>query len=312
MKGVVYTISQQAAALPAAARQRLDALHLKRERCRANIAVVMEALDSKGRKLASLKMRRSQSHPDDRQLHAELDDEIAIEMEGCRLLDHERDIDAGLGRNIDQTLAAIEIFLGTLASGTTPFAGPLRAIERAPSKPQPGETLIAAINRVRTEIAAVKMRLAGVVNAPPTRAELEAAVDAYVADLVAKGQPSIVLGGNGKITIAMPDVMTMGAPSTAFHAPSGSASALLAARDPKGLRTLILSNAPTCEDGISAADRTKLRAQLDAQLLALEHAEEDYVRQALASGVEVHRRADVSGWALLGLTVAPLDETVAA
>jgi hypothetical protein len=55
------------------------------------------------------------------------------------------------------------------------------------------------------------------------------------------------------------------------------------------------------QDGIDAATRARRIAEIERQVLQLEHIEEAMVTEAIAKGLEVFRRPSASGWALLGI-----------
>jgi hypothetical protein len=64
--------------------------------------------------------------------------------------------------------------------------------------------------------------------------------------------------------------------------------------------------------GIPAAEREPRREKLQAALLELERVEEHFVVQALAAGLEVHRRPYASGYALLSMEVGEVESMQAA
>jgi len=53
--------------------------------------------------------------------------------------------------------------------------------------------------------------------------------------------------------------------------------------------------------GVSAAERIKVGAEIEALIMSLGHTEESLVTTALAAGLEVHRRYDADPMALLGI-----------
>jgi hypothetical protein len=58
------------------------------------------------------------------------------------------------------------------------------------------------------------------------------------------------------------------------------------------------------EGGISAPDRKARIIEIEAHIRQLEHEEEGLIEQALAAGIEVHRRYDASPYAVLGLAAS--------
>jgi hypothetical protein len=115
---------------------------------------------------------------------------------------------------------------------------------------------------------------------------------------------------NGEVKVFWPDAPSIVASGSAIGAPAGSASALLAALYPDALLEALTANLDQIRGGISAADRAAKISELSTKILELEHTEESLVAQALAAGLEVHRRPTANGLALLGLAleVVPEDE----
>jgi hypothetical protein len=113
---------------------------------------------------------------------------------------------------------------------------------------------------------------------------------------------SLVVITGPKIDVHLPDVVLYGQGGGGLAAPSGSVSRIIAAIDPEGSFRRIMAAVPETGEGISAADRARREREIAAEILRLEHVEEALVVRALAAGLEVHRRPDASGWALLGLT----------
>jgi hypothetical protein len=171
-------------------------------------------------------------------------------------------------------------------------------VEAAPAE---GESLLDAVIRVRSEVGMLKSELQWVKAAPPAREEIEAALREEVQRLIFKGTPSVSIV-DGKIVTYWPDAPTLGGePGQAIFAPSGSASALLAALFPDEMYKMLSAGLDQLEGGISADERVRRIAELERQILQAEHVEESLVEQALAAGLEVHRRPSMSGWALLGI-----------
>ena len=173
------------------------------------------------------------------------------------------------------------------------------------AEPRKGETLSAALLRVRGEIGAAKGELAMVLAAPPPMNEIRQQVRDLVGKLAHEGKPRISVEG-GKVEIMLPDVTQFAGAGQVFSAPSGSASRLWAAINPDGFYDWIMSTVGAVEGGISAEKRASREAELKARIRALEHEEESLVTAALDSGIEVHRRWDASPLAMLGVTDEPL------
>jgi hypothetical protein len=138
--------------------------------------------------------------------------------------------------------------------------------------------------------------------APPSREEIETALRAEVQRLITLGTPSVSLGEGGKITTYWPDAPVLGGvKGQPVSAPSGSASALLAAMFPDAMFRMLTQGLDALEGGISARARVGIVAELEDKIANLENEEESLVEQALAAGLEVFRRSNASGWALLGI-----------
>jgi hypothetical protein len=243
----------------------------------AEIKAEMDVIDAEVQKLSDERAKRNATHANAQQVISQLRDQfipsIGLDLPG--------------------------------SSGTA-----LRAVD-VRAKPRDGETLAAAITRTRGEISNAKGELGRVKIAPPSRAEIERALRAEVQRLITKGTPNVNVA-DGKITVFWPDTPTLGGtPGVAVAAPSGSASALIAAMFPDELLALLSQGVDQIE-GIGAAERASRVAEIGASIERLEHQEESLVVQAIAAGLDVHRRATASGWALLGIERATQEAMQAA
>jgi hypothetical protein len=180
-----------------------------------------------------------------------------------------------------------------------------RACTRAPAKPRDGEDLTAAITRIRQDISRVQAALTGTKRAPCTPAEAKAQVIAEVERLAAIGKPNLRIEEGGKVGIFFPDQQQHAAPGSALVAPSGSASAMMCWLFTDQIIQHAVANLDQIVGGISAADRKRKIADLEAELFQLETDEESLITQALDAGMEAHRRPYASGFALLGIEVMP-------
>jgi hypothetical protein len=162
-----------------------------------------------------------------------------------------------------------------------------------------GETLAAALARLRADIAKANGEVARLLQAPLTPAEIKQRVTAEVDRLAMAGRPTLMLDG-GKVDVSWPDDNRFG--NGALSAPTKSASALMCwlhhdeilSRMLEGIDDKIVGAVP-------ATERADSEAKMRERILALEHDEEAFVTRALADGLEVHRRPTASGWALLGI-----------
>jgi hypothetical protein len=315
--GQVFTVRQYLDdVLPPQARRKYEALAAAVDEHRAMMRLMDERMAPKAKQLAIWQAQiagmdaRYVTHDTSTQatianLRSEAD---ALEAD-IALLDQKRAKHANAGRAADQALTNLrDNFLPAMIMGNVgPWRGPLRMVERETARPRDGETLLTAIRRVRNGIAEIKGKLGLLAQLPPSEAEIEAHIDRYVAELKQRGQPMVQFGANGEMRITMPDVLQAAASGAALSCPSGAAGALLAARDPAGVKALLMAAVPRHHEGVSAEDRAMMRDAYEAQLIELERDDEDLTAQALDAGLDgVARRPDASGWAVLGLTVEAL------
>jgi hypothetical protein len=104
---------------------------------------------------------------------------------------------------------------------------------------------------------------------------------------------------DGKIT--WPDKMQYAAPGAGLSAPSGSVGKLLAWLFKDAFLDALTVGIDQVTGGLSASERGERVTEIEEHLLRLEYQEESLIEQALASGIEVQRRYDASGFALLGI-----------
>jgi hypothetical protein len=307
MKGVAYSQSQMVELLPAPARQRYEDILLQRERTRAEVGVVNGHLQDKVAHLQVLQVKRANTRPDYASDLADLDDAIRADMLAIQHADEERDRLNARGRSLDQTISQIrDVFLPSLHMATTPLKGPLRPLDPLPEVPKRSDDIAEALRLTRAEIGVIKQELGLLVVEAPTPEEIARYHDDLVRQLVALGTPSTMIGPNGKVDTTLADEMRHGMGGTPLSAPSRSASAVLAWFDPVTFRRRLAETTPSFGPGISAAARVSRKDELNDELLVLEHQEEALVRAAIKAGLEVDRRPEASGWAILSLTAEPL------
>jgi hypothetical protein len=170
------------------------------------------------------------------------------------------------------------------------------------AKPNAGETITEAVERTRAEIDNCKGQHAAIRAAPLPRAELLAMARTAVNDLALRGAPAVITGG-GQFRIQW-DIMSV--PN--YPAPSDVyVPRLLAALFPDRMYEL-LSQQITNMPGISNAERAEREAELEREILRLEHAEEALICAAEARGVDILRRTAASAFALLGCDPGQLHE----
>jgi len=211
-------------------------------------------------------------------------------------LSAERDRRNAMRGNVDQILSQLKTAVMAAVGQDRPLHGTPIVVN---AKPKEGESLGDAIMRLRGEIGRVRAELVRLKEAPLPPDEIKIALTAEIDRLASEGRPRINLNG-GRVKVAWPDVMEFAAPNTAFSAPNGSASRLLAWLFRDRLVEAVTAGLDGLA-GVPSAERPGLERELRRSLLELELAEESLVVQAIAAGLEVHRRFDTSPHALLGL-----------
>jgi hypothetical protein len=236
--------------------------------------------------------------------------EVEIEQQRAQYqrLDRERATRQATKANCDQVLAGLrDIFL------LTKISWPLHEV-RIDARPRDGEDLKQAILRTRNEISAAQSELRALRNATGTLEELGVQVLREIEAKAARGRPRVNVNA-GKVSIAWPDVINLAPKGTALSAPMGSCSDILCwLHEPEIARKLIIDLVAALPEGggISEAGRTARIAEIEADIARLENEEEALIEQALAAGIEVHRRVNASPWALLGIAPGAAEEVLQA
>lgn len=167
-----------------------------------------------------------------------------------------------------------------------------------------GETAIDAVMRLRSEINQTRGELAKVQAAPLPANEVRAALIDAVDRMAEQGRPRIAIEGT-RATVTWPDQQEFAAPGQALAAPSGGASKLMAWLHRDQIITQLTATLVDVVPGaIPAAERPGRIRELEENLFALEVQEEYFVGEAIAAGLECHRRVDASPWAILGWGLA--------
>jgi hypothetical protein len=159
-----------------------------------------------------------------------------------------------------------------------------------------GETLEAALERLRGDLFETRAELFRLRGAPLPAADIKARLTAEVDRMMRQPQLDI---GNGKVKVQWPDVSEF-----ALHPGNGSVSGMLIWL----FRDIILERLTGGIDdavpdgaGIPLTERGPREAALLIQILRIERQEEALVEQILAAGRAVMRRRDVDPMALLGI-----------
>ena len=238
---------------------------------------------------------------------------IEAEIEELRVqlqrLDRERAVRQATKQNLDQTISTLrEIFI---LGGRLTF--PVHEVH-IDAQPRDREDLKAAILRTRNEISVAQSELRALRNAIGTLEELGVQVLREVERKAARGRPRVNVNA-GKVSIAWPDVITLGPRDQVIGAPQAAASDMLCwlheQEIAKKLVTDLVAQLPV-GGGISEAERTARIAETEPAIARLENEEEALIEQALAAGIEVHRRVNASPWALLGIAPGAAEEVLQA
>jgi hypothetical protein len=238
---------------------------------------------------------------------------IEAEIEELRAqlqrIDRERAVRQATKQNLDQTISTLrEVFL---LGGKLTF--PVHEVH-VDARPQNGEDLKAAILRTRDEISAAQSELAAVKRALGTIEELGVELLMQLSRKAAAGRPRINVNA-GKMSIGWPDVINLAPKGTALSAPMGSCSDMLCWLHEQEIAKKLVADLIAAlpeGGGITEAERTARIAEIEAAIARLEHEEEALIEQALAAGIEVHRRVNASPWALLGIAPGSVEVLQAA
>jgi hypothetical protein len=176
-------------------------------------------------------------------------------------------------------------------------------VEIAPTvvvKPKRGETIVAAVERVRQQIADLTSQLDDLRAAPLTRTELRKRAAALVDELAERGRP-IAHVERGEFSVQWRRTLSAIPGMTPTDA-----VALLAWIDPDTLVARLMGEIPDAP-GVSAAERERREPELEAQILALERVEEALIEKT----TEVARRPNANPAAILGVMVPVTDAQAA-
>jgi hypothetical protein len=180
--------------------------------------------------------------------------------------------------------------------------GPLVVTTRC-AQPRQNETLKDAILRTRRQIADLKAELNRLRIAPPTPAEVKAAIVAEVDAAAARGTPRITVE-HGKVSVHFADQVEFTNPGTAMSAPSGSGSAFQCwLHHDEVIAALTEGIDDKGKGGINKQQREARSREVEQQIFDAETEEESLIIEAVKEGMEVHRRHDANPLCWLGLEV---------
>jgi hypothetical protein len=192
----------------------------------------------------------------------------------------------------------LRAWLTGLPRGTT-----LETVETPANPVRRGETLEAAIERIRDQITTVGNQLDMTRHAPLPRADQKDLIRDWVRLTAARCRPMISFQNDQcRVDLLRPDADA----HTAFL----DGLSVLARAVPDALAAMLIKDLddagmPGANDGaLSAPDRIAKVAQLERELLTLERDEEHLIERAHASGVLVQRRETASAAAVLNVRIA--------
>jgi hypothetical protein len=159
------------------------------------------------------------------------------------------------------------------------------------------QTVIEAINRIRSEITAANQELRALTAAPLPTGEMRERARSWVNELAAIGRPTLRTAAGGFALDWHPGV---------YGGPMAPASiAILAALNPDGLYSLIEAGINKVSgSGLASGERPRRQQQIEDRILQLERSEETLIEQALENGHDVARRPQCSPLAILSIKTA--------
>jgi hypothetical protein len=215
-------------------------------------------------------------------------------------LEAQRNVRNGMRANAEQVLSQLQVFIPRLIE--IGAGGPLRVVT-ATAQPRQNETLKDAILRTRRAIADLKAELNRLRIAPPTPAEIRAAIVAEVDAAAARGAPRVSVE-HGVVRVHFADVVEFANPGAPMSAPSGSGSAFQCwLHHDEVVAALTAGIDDKAKGGISKQQRQATSREVEQQIFQLETDEESLIVEAVKEGMEVHRRHDANPLVWLGLEV---------
>jgi hypothetical protein len=214
-------------------------------------------------------------------------------------LEAQRNVRNGMRGNSEQIVSQLQVFIPRLIE--VGAGGPLRVVT-ASAQPRQHETLKDAILRTRREIANLKSERNALRVAPPTAAEIRAAIIAEVDAAAARGAPRVTVE-NGKVSVRFADQVEFANPGAPLSAPSGSASAQLCWLHRDQIIARLSAGLDDAAEGVSQQQRDGRSREIEQQIFDLETEEECLIVEAVKEGLEVHRRHDANPLCWLGLEV---------
>lgn len=302
----VYSLGQALSRLPARARNKYRALQALVDDARALQGASQERGKGLDETIYHLEMRLDRLDPrGEKDEIKAVKEELEAAKQALNTLTEQRDKRNAARANAEQVLAQLQPFVMALTDVDRRHqVGRLRPVTEANYKLKKGETIIDAVERLRSEIGRIQSEIGRLRQAPLPPNEIKNKIRYEVDKLAQAGAPTLRVDG-GKVNLTFPDMVLFS--EGAKMAPEKSATQLMAWMFRDELLDRLLEGVDNIEGGIPLSERAPREAELRTRMLTLEHEEEHFVEQAQAAGLECHRRVSASPFALLGIEGTPIE-----
>lgn len=229
---------------------------------------------------------------------AELDAELQAAVAVLDKLRRDLDARNAVAANTTQTVSRLRNFIIALVGGLSDMQPPPPPPGRLPPLQRADESVLAAIDRLRREIAVSQAEISRIKSAPLPLAEIKAAIASQVDAMAAAGQPRVQVLGT-TVEVAWPDLPPVPLPEPVYSPGSASRLACWLHRD-RLLAELVADLPEDSPHAIASADRPGLLREIESRVYGLEISEEKLIMHARGQGLDgVQRRAAASCWAIL-------------
>ena len=284
--------------LPATALTKLTALEQAAADARALHRTATERRGKADERLMLLRQQLTTIDPSGPR-HSELTSEIArLDAEIAHLAQQQQER-SEKHHSAAQVCAEITAWLTALPPSTV-----LAPVTVEPVKLRHGNSIASAIERLRADLTAAQHELQTIRFAPPTPAEIEQQVHAYVASCRRAGGPLISITHERGLAVSWFG-SAPGLPQPTIGPPQ--LAAVLAWLDADAFTARLLatfSDLPSSGEGVSAAARQTRINELTEHIEQLERREEFHIEEAARHGLEIVRRPTANPAAILGVQVA--------
>lgn len=296
---LVYSYPQAVAQLSPRARQKLADLEAMVSDAEALQRSLMARIVTAERAYAEVGRRRNYAVTARRD-HTELDAEVTAAARQCERLRTELGRRNATRAGNEQVLSRLRNFITALIGGMVEMNPPPSPVPKVAWQPRENEDVLAALDRVRSDIGSAQNEIARIKGAPLPAKEIKAAIAARIDAMAREGAPRVSVMGT-EVSLQWPDMPIVMVPGHAFSAP-GAASKLMCWLFGEKLSAELCADIEDRSGAIPAADRAPRLREIEARLYAWECGEERLVLMAQAASLDVARRASASPWALLYTT----------